>query len=561
MFKRSIFSTFLLSIVLALPVASSYGQAPSVERVTNLMPSDFAFSLVINNPTAFDKQVLATMKRFDPSKDDDGFVKQLQRQLSFGELVDFTQPVAIAGPNMGSGDRTAIWVRVPDFATKIKTLDLPASEEDGLWQLGAEEGDILFARVRGDYVVASTYKDTLAQACAEGKSLTQAIKPRLGLLGKRQLLMHMEIDAVRGDALGGLAQAAQMAPMLAMMMGQQGGNAAMATAGISSVVDAAKDFMTQVSYVDLFVGITDKAADITVATGYLDGSIKTYLSQQKPASGGFFAKTPDQSFFAAIASEVPGSDSPFFGYLKTKAIAAMEGGIAQGDGANDQTKQLTDAMRSTFEIYEKLEGTWATIGSSGGVLTMSGAYTTSDAPGLLKLVKASLDPSNPLSQQLKGASYESLGVKDIGGASVEQFMLKMDPNNPAAAMSASILGKDARFGLGMQGGAVRFCMGTERLIAQAFSSKGSKPLSSSKYVVEALAALPAKKNAVILVDAAVAMSMFGPMLGAADVGDVAPGPPIAISASLSGEPARLDIHIPFRAVERVMQAMAPESPM
>ena len=104
-------------------------------------------------------------------------------------------------------------------------------------------------------------------------------------------------------------------------------------------------------------------------------------------------------------------------------------------------------------------------------------------------------------------------------------------------------------------------MGTEKQIAQSFSSKVVKPLSSSKRVVEALAALPARKNAVILVDPAVALSMFGPLVGMADVGDIAPGPPIAISASIAGEPARLDIHIPFRAIERVIQAMAPESPM
>ena len=557
MFRRSIFSTFLLSMAVVVPAASSHAEAPSIERVTNLMPADFAFSLAIDNPSAFDKQFATMMKRFDPSYSDDGFVAQLRHQISFGELVDFDQPVGIAGPNLSSDDRTAIWVHVPDFAAKIKTLDIPASEEDGLWQLGDEEGDLLFVRVKGDYVVASTNKEVLAQACAEGKSLAQAIKPRINLFAKRQLLVHMEIDAVRGAALGSLAQAAAMAPMLPMMMGLQGGDASLASSGISAVLDTAKDFITQVAYVDLFIGLTDKAADITIATGYADGAIKTYLSHQKPAAAGFFTKTPDQPFFAALASQVPGKESPFFNYVKTKALAAMKSG-----GDDDESKKIADALRSTFEIYEMIEGAWATVGSSDGALTMSGVYMTSDPPGLLKLVRASIDPSNPLTQKFnQGTSYESLGIKEIGGSSVEQFAIKMDPNNPAAAMSGAVLGKNSRFGLGLHDGAVRFCMGTEKQIAQSFSSKVVKPLSSSKRVVEALAALPARKNAVILVDPAVALSMFGPLVGMADVGDIAPGPPIAISASLAGEPARLDIHIPFRAIERVIQAMAPESPM
>ena len=239
----------------------------------------------------------------------------------------------------------------------------------------------------------------------------------------------------------------------------------------------------------------------------------------------------------------------------------MPGNGAQADGDDNQAKTIRDALRSTFEIYEKIESGWATIGSSDGALTMSGDYMTSDAPELLKLVRESLDPSNPLAKQFKGASYESLGTKQIGEVSVEQFSIKMDPNNPASAMSASILGKDARFGLAMHGGGVRFCMGTEKQIVQAFSSKVTKPRSSSKHVVEALSALPAKKNAVILLDPAVALSIFGPLVGRAALGSIAPGPPIAISASLAGEPARLDIHVPFRAIERVVQAMAPESPM
>ena len=40
-----------------------------------------------------------------------------------------------------------------------------------------------------------------------------------------------------------------------------------------------------------------------------------------------------------------------------------------------------------------------------------------------------------------------------------------------------------------------------------------------------------------------------------------PGPPVAVSVSLSGEPARVDINVPFKAIERMVKAFSPQQPM
>ena len=46
-----------------------------------------------------------------------------------------------------------------------------------------------------------------------------------------------------------------------------------------------------------------------------------------------------------------------------------------------------------------------------------------------------------------------------------------------------------------------------------------------------------------------------------DMGTAQCGAPFAMSFTLSGEPARVDIHIPLKAIERAVQAFSPQQPM
>ena len=86
-------------------------------------------------------------------------------------------------------------------------------------------------------------------------------------------------------------------------------------------------------------------------------------------------------------------------------------------------------------------------------------------------------------------------------------------------------------------------------VQRFFNGKVEKPFTAGRHVADALASLPAKRNAVVLIDPAGLLPLFGPMMGLTATDAIPLGPPIAISASLAGEPARLDIHVPLRATD------------
>jgi hypothetical protein len=103
--------------------------------------------------------------------------------------------------------------------------------------------------------------------------------------------------------------------------------------------------------------------------------------------------------------------------------------------------------------------------------------------------------------------------------------------------------------------------GPEAEATKFFSGKVQKPLANGALVAEALKNLPAKRNLVILVDAMGILPMIGPMMGMEVPANLPPGPPAAISTTLSGDYARTDIHVPAKAIAKVMEIMSPPAPM
>ena len=77
----------------------------------------------------------------------------------------------------------------------------------------------------------------------------------------------------------------------------------------------------------------------------------------------------------------------------------------------------------------------------------------------------------------------------------------------------------------------------------------------------ALAKLPKKYNVITLIDPAGILPLVGPLMGMPKMDPIPPGPPVALSISFAGEPARIDIHVPLRAIERVIQAVGPDEAM
>jgi hypothetical protein len=353
-------------------------------------------------------------------------------------------------------------------------------------------------------------------------------------------------------------------------------------------VEAAKQFVDQVAYIEVVAGLNEKAADLTLATGYRDGAVKNYLTKQKPGSAPLLSEIEDQPYFVAFGCHMPGNDAPFADYVFDKMESVMTapkapaagtpgapGGANAGPGgekpatanaekpASANAEKPKAALKAHRELYRKAEGWNMALSFSPTGLKMAGDYFGSDPDGILKLVKETMTAPNPfMAGAGGGASYEAKGTKKIGSVTVEEMALKLDQVPPGGdAVLKQFLGENPRVLLGVAGGRMRMCMGTDGDAEKVFSGKVGKPLSSSQYVKEAMEGLPAKRNVVLLIDPAGVIPMIAPMLGGGPVEAVAPGPPAAISASLSGEPARLDIHVPISTIERIKQAVSPSGPM
>ncbi len=568
---RTIASMFTL--YLGLTIAAQPARAANdLQDLLRLARADLPATLVVVNFEEFDKSVISYVKAIDPTSGFEGMLADVRRDLAIGDWVDFSKPIAMGQANVMGGDAWVLWAQVPDFLEKAKALP-EAKEEEGLWHFTFENRPDLFASVKGAYIIASSDKESLKKATEEGESLADALKSRMDLLDERDALVHVNVDAVRPMALGGIAQAAQMAPMIGMMVGAQGGgDPASMTAMITAVADIVKGFVEQIAYIEIAVGIDGETANVTLATGYNDGGIKNYLTKQKPAGVPLLTEIEYQPYLFAMGWHMPGSESTFFDCVIDKMLASMPAPAAgaatpPGEGAaagapSESAEAMKKSLEIARELYRKVQGMNMLLSMSADGMKTVGDYIGSDAQGILELSKKSMLSSTSMPGGMSaGMSFEPAGSKKIGDVMVEEFSVKVDTSNPAAAQAAMMFGENTRVAYGIKDGRVRYCMGTEEDAKRAFSSKVTKPLAADKLVAEAIAKLPAKRNAIGLVDPAGLLPLLGQMPGMPKFGEIPPGPPIVFSASLSGEPARVDIHIPARAIGRVLEAVSPDEPM
>jgi len=201
-----------------------------------------------------------------------------------------------------------------------------------------------------------------------------------------------------------------------------------------------------------------------------------------------------------------------------------------------------------------------TMSSKG--LTSKGYYLGDDTKTILDLAKKTMTKVNPLAKSFSsGVSYEVGESKKIGGVAVDQFVVKLDPNHPASAQAAKMFGENLSILMGVDRGHVAFHMGSEADAQKFFEGKVEKPLTSGPFMTESLKALPQKRNAVLLFDPASVLPALAPLMGMPAMQEVSPGPPIGVTVLLSGDYARADVHVPARAIERVIQATSPQPPM
>lgn len=565
---------FLAISITGVPVRAGDGD---VEAIMKTMPADFPICAVVVNFEKFDKNIIAFGKAVSPQSEGGGLLADLKHQLGVAEWIDFSKPVGMVQSRLQGGE-PILWASIPKFADKAKALP-NAKEEEGVWSLPFEGKEELYAVVKGDIVITGSDKTALMSVVKkEGKTFADELKSRMDLLANRDAIVHLNFEPVRPMALGGIAQAAQMAPMFAMMAAQQGGAdpTAMAAA-ITSLIEGVKSFLEQAAYVDFAIGISGSAIDATFAAGFSDGAIKSYLAKNKPASAALLAGFEEQPFTLAMGWHVPGTESPFFDYVFDKMVAAVPApaakpageGAAPGSGApaveksasaeNDAIKEATQISR---DLYRKIEGQNLLMTMSSKGLTSKGYYLGEDTKAILDLAKKTMTKVNPLAKSLSsGVSYEAGESKKLGGVTVDQFVVKLDPNSPASEQAAKMFGDNLSILMGVGGGHVAFHMGTAADAQKFFEGKVEKPLTSGQFVAESLKALPQKRNVIFLLDPAGVLPALAPMLGMPAMQEAPPGPPIGVSVLLSGDYARADVHVPARAIERVIQATSPQPPM
>jgi hypothetical protein len=540
--------------------------------VLKQMPTHYPLAIVVRDVTKLEEAVRAWQLRLDPEGKPADIIDDLKDELGIGEWIDFSAPVGLAAPSLGpGGGEGVLWVRVPGFENHVKGLD-GAKETDGVWELPFPGDDTLFVKINGDYAMVSNQQSMLPTFDPSAPTLHAEMKGRSNLLEGRDVFIHVNFEPLRPMMLGGLAQASQMiVPMMTMALAQRGTGGSADTQAMASMVtgfvDGAKRLAEQISYLEIAIGLKSDKADVTLATGFDEGPIREYLAEQKPASTPLLANLAEQPFFAAMGCHFPGDQSPIVDYIYGKALAA----IPAADDAEDETNTAATTVRTLREnlelsrkLYREVSGMNSVYAFTPDGMRGVGDFLAKDPTNVAGLVKQTVTQASGAMMQFGGGlKFESLGENTLGVTTVEQFKVTVDTANPSGAMLMMVYGPDARMAIGALSDRVRLALGNEEYVKRSFD-KPDQALINASTAKAALAALPAKRNMVMLLDPAGIVPMIGPMMMGAGMGKaptVPPGPPIGISMSLSGEPARIDIHIPIRAIERVMQAFSEDEPM
>lgn len=530
------------------------------------IPEDAAIAAVFANPDKFDKAIIDFAKRIDPDTQSGGILKDLKEQMGFvGEWIDFAKPFAFAQASIASAGEPAVWVRIPDFEKKIKERK-EATEAEGVWTISLEGGSTKIAKVQGDYVIIADTKDDLTAVTKTGRSLGDAMGAGAKVFEGRDVGLHINFEPIRPIALGQMAQLGQMAPMMAMMAGPSMGvnDPQTLTALFSGLFDAMKSFVEQVNTIDVAFSMDDKNADLTLATAYKDGPIREYLKKQQPASAPLLDQIEEQPFALAMGYHFPGDSSPFIDYLLDKTLAAMKPQAAPGAEPTPEDKAKAEAfdaaLKNMRELYRKMEGMNLALRFTEEGMLQYGDIIGKDTAGILALQKEVAGGTSLSSMFNPGMKQSSLGSRKVGDVELHEFSMKFDPASQAGAMAGKMVAPDARVAFGIAGDRVRHATGSAKTVDQFFSNKVTKPLVQSAMASEALAALPAKRNAIFLVDIGGFMPLMA-LMGSPTSANLPPGPLVGASASFSGDVARFDVHVPLRAIERVIKATEPEQPM
>jgi len=403
----------------------------------------------------------------------------------------------------------------------------------------------------------SESRESIDAVSSVKKPLGAVIKRRSPVIAGRHVFAYLDMVSMRPSMKAGVAQGKQMAPMLAMLAAQGGDPSQFATFA-TVLLGAADRFVDQIGPVVVSARLTPDAARVTISAAFEAGPIRDYLNAQKPPRRKYFAEVNEQPYFCAVGFEMPGEESPFFEYLLSE--------MGKGQTSAEDGKALMDSFEASLDFYRLLEGGDAVLAFVDSAMAVSGNYFGADATKLMGALRSSMKHAAVMTDVFSpGMSYEEIGAQEYGDVEAVEFAFNFDTESPQAEAVSALYGQDVRFAAGVKEGKVVYCVGSQGFRESFFTGKVAKPLAANTHVTGALAALPAEPNAVVLIDPAGMLPMVGIMTpmpgGGADIAKLPPGPPIALSLSLSGDPARLDIHVPFKAIERVVTAMEGNAPM
>ena len=556
---RSRTMVIAVGIGLLLSPGRALAAAPEVEKLMGLMPDDLPLTMIVVDLATLDRAVGSFLESIGEDGSNASLITKVKEEFLVGSWIDFSKPIGLAHTILTQREKPLLWANIPQFKEKVKQY-AGATQEEGAWHLPSKDGDSVYAKNLGDYVVIAPSVEALARATG-GRSLPgKELKTRMDLLKGRQALLHINMESVRPPLLSTLTQGAQMAPMLAMMMSQQsgGGDAATMIGVFTAVFDAAQKFVQQINTIDIAITIDANAAHAVLAAGFNDGAIRKHLEQTSPATVPLLSTIQTQPFVLALAYHLPGNASPFIDYIFSTVTGAPAAAPAPApiSGDTHAPSDTVGAANVTRDFYRKIEGMNMLLTMSPKGVAISGDYIAADSNALFALAKKAVIASGSLLNRLGGAEgWEPMPSRKIGQATVEEFSIKFDSSNPRSATALKLYGGDLRYAIASGRGGVRFYLGHPSHLDRAFPDQVSNPLGSSAGVKQALAALPANANAILLVDLAASIPLLARLGVSARARQTSPGPPIALALSLSKEPARLEIHVPAGAIKRLKEAL------
>ena len=286
--------------------SSLSGELPGMEHLAASLSHDASrldalLTMIVVDLATLDRAVGSFLEAIGEDRSNASLIAKVKEEFPIGSWIDFSKPIGLAHTTLTQAEKPLLWAYIPQFKEKVKQY-AGATREDGAWYLPFKDGDSVYAKSLGDCVVIGQSAEVLARATTGRTSSGKELKTRMDLLKGRQALLHIDMESVRPPLLTALTQAAQMAPMLAMMMSQQsGGDAATMTGVFTTVFDAAQKFVQQINTIDVAISIDADAAHAVLAAGFRDGAIKKHLEQTSPATVPWLSSIQTQPFVLALA--------------------------------------------------------------------------------------------------------------------------------------------------------------------------------------------------------------------------------------------------------------------